>query len=155
MTETRVPTGAWWDPQLWQRARAAYVYDLDHHSDAPAGFIQWLHWVLDAHATRGAQGRVALGVPARAVIAADVGLNRNHPLRETTRAAMEQAIIDDRQAGRMMSRSSWIHEAVVVAVRDAEKRAGSMLPPVPDGQRLPNQPAKPRRGVASPPSLPR
>ena len=143
MTETRVATGAWWDPQLWQRARAAYVYDLDHHPDAPAGFIQWLHWVLDAHVARGAQGRGALGVPARAVIAADVGLNRNHPLRETTRSAMEQAIIDDRRVGRLMSRSSWIHEAVVVAVDDAERRAGGVLASVPEGRRLPNQPAKP------------
>lgn len=143
MGETRVATGAWWDPQTWQRARAAYVYDLDHHPDAPAGFIQWLHWVIDAHVARGAQGRAALAVPARAVIAADVGLSRNHPLREETRAAMEQAIIDDRQAGRLMSRSSWIHEAVIAAIADAETRTGEMLAPVADGQRLPNQPAKP------------
>ena len=143
MTETRVATGAWWDPQLWQRARAAYVYDLDHHPDAPAGFIQWLHWVLDAHVARGAQGRAALGVPARAVITAGAGLTRNHPLREATRAAIERAIIDDRRAGRLMSRSSWIHEAVVVAVDDAERRAGGVLTAVPEGRRLPNQPAKP------------
>ena len=154
MTETRVATGAWWDPQLWQRARAAYVYDLDHHPDAPAGFIQWLHWVLGAHISRGAQGRAALAVPPRKVIAATEGLNRNHPLRETTRAAMEAAIIDDRQVGRMMSRSSWIHEAVLMAVQDAEQRAGGTLPPVPDRQRLPNQPAKRRRGAVSPPSSP-
>ena len=56
---------------------------------------------------------------------------------------MELAIIDDRHAGRLMSRSSWIHEAVAVAVQDAEKRAGGTLTPVPDGQCLPNQPAKP------------
>ncbi|CAN5271946.1 hypothetical protein BH11ACT1_BH11ACT1_14170 [soil metagenome] len=143
MTEPRVATGAWWDPQMWARARAAYVFDLDHHPDAPAGFIQWLHWVLEAHVARGPQRRAALAVPPRAVIAATVGLNRHHSLRASTRAAMEQAIIDDRQAGRMMSRSSWIHEAVAVAVQDAEKRAGGMLTPVPDGQRLPNQPAKP------------
>ena len=143
MTESRVATGAWWDPQMWARARAAYVFDLDHHPDAPAGFIQWLHWVLEAHVARGPQGRAALAVPPRAVIAATAGLNRHHSLRTLTRAAMEQAIIDDRQAGRMMSRSSWIHEAIAVAVDDAEKRAGGTLTPVPDGQRLPNQPAKP------------
>ncbi|QZN87089.1 hypothetical protein [Cellulomonas sp. C5510] len=142
MTETRVATGAWWDPEMWQRARAAYVFDLDHHPEAPAGFIGWLSWVLEAHAARGPQGRAALAVPPRAVIAATAGLNRHHALRAETRAAMEEAIIDDRQAGRLMSRSSWIHEAVVVAVQDAEMRAGGALPPVPDGQRLPNRPAK-------------
>lgn len=145
MTEDRVATGAWWDPQMWARARAAYVFDLDHHPDAPAGFIHWLHWVLEAHVARGPHRRAALAVPPRAVIAATVGLNRHHSLRASTRAAMEQAIIDDRQAGRVMSRSSWIHEAVAVAVQDAENRAGGMLAPVPDGQRLPNQPAKPSR----------
>ena len=143
MTESRVATGAWWDPQMWARARAAYVFDLDHHPDAPAGFIQWLHWVLETHVARGPQGRAALAVPPRAVIVATAGLNRNHPLRASTRAAMEHASIVDRQAGRMMSRSSWIHEAIAVAVEDAEKRACGTLRPVPDGQRLPNQPAKP------------
>ena len=142
MTETRVATGAWWDPQMWARARAAYVFDLDHHPDAPAGFIQWLHWVLEAHVSRGPQGRAALAIPPRAVIAATAGLTRHHSLRASARAAMEQAIIDDRQAGRMMSRSSWIHEATAVAVQEAEKRAGGTLIPVPEGQRLPNQPVK-------------
>jgi hypothetical protein len=142
MSEDRIATGAWWDPLMWERARAAYVYDLDHNPDAPAGFIQWLHWVIEAHVARGVQGRAALAVPTRAVIAANVGLNRNHPLRPATRAAMEQSIIDDRQVGRMTSRSAWIHEAVVAAAADAEKRAGGTLPPVPNGQRLPNQPAK-------------
>ena len=80
----------------------------------------------------------ALAVPLRDVIAATGGLNRHHSLRASTRAAMEQAITDDRQSGRKMSRSSWIHEAIAVAVQDAEKRADGRLPPVPDGQRLPN-----------------
>ncbi len=38
--ESRESIGAWWDPEVWQRARAAYMYDLRHHPDAPAGFIQ-------------------------------------------------------------------------------------------------------------------
>lgn len=41
--ESRESIGAWWDPEVWQRARAAYMYDLRHHPEAPAGFIQWLH----------------------------------------------------------------------------------------------------------------
>jgi hypothetical protein len=145
MSEERVSTGAWWAPQTWACARSAYVFDLDHNPQAPAGFIQWLHWVLQAHVARGPQGRAQLAIPVRGVIAASEGLNRHHPLRVETRAAMEQAIIDDRQVGRLLSRSAWIHEAVTVAVADAELRAGGTLQMVPVDQRLPNRPSKPGR----------
>ena len=135
-------TGAWWDPQMWALARAAYVWDLDHHPQAPAGFNNWLHWVLQAHVDRGPQGRAQLGVAPREQIPATVGLNRHHPLAVELREALEREIVADRAAGRLHSRSSWIHEAVAVAVDDARQRAGGQLPPVPDGQRLPNVPVK-------------
>lgn len=144
-----VATGAWWDPVMWADARAAYMFDLDHHPQAPAGFNRWLQWVLQAHVDRGPQGRAQAGVTARGQIPADVGLNRHHPLRAELRAALEREIVADRVEGRLHSRSTWIHEAVAVAVDDARHRAGGVLPPVPDGQRLPNVPVKAAQVVAA------
>lgn len=137
-----VNTGIWWDPSTWARARAAYVYDLDHHPRAPAGFIHWLHWVIEVHAARGPEGRTALDVPARPELAADVGLTRMHPLRSEVLESMDQAVVEDRAAGRLLSRSAWLHEAVVAAIADAEARSGGPLRPLPAGARLPNRPRK-------------
>jgi hypothetical protein len=145
MAEGRVSVGVWWEPRTWERARSAYVWDLDHNPSAPAGFIEWLHWVLEAHVARGPAGRAGLAITTRATIGADQGLSRNHPLRVETHAAVDQAIIADRQAGRMLSRSAWIHEAVTAAIADAERRAGT-LPQIPAGVRLPNRPNKPSQG---------
>ena len=145
MAEARISTGAWWDPETWARARAAYVYDLDHNPKAPAGFIQWLHWMIDCHAARGPHGRTRLHIEPRGVITKSDGLSRHHPLRLETVTAMELAIIDDRAAGRLLSRSAWIHEAVTAAITDAERRAGGALPAIPVEVRLPNQPTKARR----------
>ena len=54
---TRDSIGSWCDPEVGQRARAAYMYDLRHHPEAPAGFIQWLHCVIELHIHRSVRGR--------------------------------------------------------------------------------------------------
>lgn len=150
-TESRESIGAWWDPEVWQRARAAYMYDLRHHPAAPAGFIQWLHWVIELHIRRGARGRRELDLPPRRELAgkADprhpdkvVGITRHHPLRAALVAAMEAAIRADQDDDRYFTRSAWIQDAVQAAVADADGRAGRRLPPLPEGIRLPNQPRK-------------
>jgi len=141
MGEDRVSVGAWWEPATWVRARSAYVWDLDHEPAAPAGFIEWLHWVLEEHVARGPEGRAELGIATRATIGADEGRNRHHRLRVGTLAAVDQAVVADRRAGRILSRSAWIHEAVTAAIADAERRAGT-LPTIPADVRLPNRPNK-------------
>ena len=150
-TESRESIGAWWDPEVWQRARAAYMYDLRHHPDAPAGFIQWLHWVIEAHVARGVRGRSLLELPARRELSgkADpehpekvVGLTRHHPLRADLVEQMDQAIRADERAKRYLTRSAWIQDAVRAAIADADQRAGRRLPKLPAGTRLPNQPRK-------------
>ena len=163
MGESRVSIGAWWDPEIWARARAAYVYDLDHHPDAPAGFIQWLHWVIELHIRRDVQGRDNIQVPPRRELAARpdpdhpekvAGLTRHHPLRADLVERMDHAIAADRQANRYRTRSAWLQDAVTVAIDDAEQRSGGRLPTIPDGVRLPNQPTKTgRRGSGEPASL--
>jgi len=149
--ESRESIGAWWDPDTWQRARAAYMYDLRHHPDGPAGFIQWLHWVLELHVRRGVRGRGLLELPARRELAgkADpahpervVGLTRHHPLRADLVAQIDDAIRSDENEDRYLTRSAWIQDAVQAAIADADRRAGQRLPPLPEGTRLPNQPRK-------------
>ena len=149
--ESRESIGAWWDPEVWQRARAAYMYDLRHHPDAPAGFIQWLHWVIEAHVARGVRGRGLLELPARRELSgkADpehpekvVGLTRHHPLRADLVEQIDQAIRADERAKRYLTRSAWIQDAVRAAIADADQRAGRRLPKLPAGTRLPNQPRK-------------
>ncbi len=150
-TESRESIGAWWDPEVWQRARAAYMYDLRHHPDAPAGFIQWLHWVIEAHVARGVRGRSLLELPARRELSGKpdpehpekvVGLTRHHPLRADLVEQIDQAIRADERAKRYLTRSAWIQDAVRAAIADADHRAGRRLPKLPDGTRLPNQPRK-------------
>ena len=150
-TESRESIGAWWDPEVWQRARAAYMYDLRHQTAAPAGFIQWLHWVIELHIRRGVLGRRELETPPRRELAgkADpqhpervVGLTRHHPLRADLVVAMDAAIRADQDDARYLTRSAWIQDAVQAAIADADGRAGRRLPPLPEGIRLPNQPRK-------------
>lgn len=149
--ESRDSIGAWWDPEVWQRARAAYMYDLRHHPDAPAGFIQWLHWVIELHIRRGVRGRGLLDLPPRRELSGKldpdrpdrvVGLTRHHPLRESLIADMDAAIAADEAEDRYMTRSAWIQDAVRAAIVDADTRAGRRLPDLPKGLRLPNQPRK-------------
>lgn len=149
--ESRQSIGAWWDPEVWERARAAYMYDLRNHPDAPAGFIQWLHWVIELHVRRGVRGRGLLELPARRELSGKpdpenptkvVGMTRHHPLRSDLVAQMDAAIRADERANRYLSRSAWIQDAVAAAIADADSRAGRSLPKLPAGARLPNQPRK-------------
>jgi hypothetical protein len=127
------------------------MYDLRHHTAAPAGFIQWLHWVIELHIRRGVRGRRELETPPKRELAgkADpqhpervVGLTRHHPLRADLVSAMDAAIRADQDDDRYLTRSAWIHDAVQAAIADAAQRAGRCLPGLPPGTRLPTQPRK-------------
>jgi len=127
------------------------MYDLDNHPGVPAGFIQWLHWVIELHLNRGVAGRASLQLQPRRELAARsdpehpekvAGLTRHHLLRSDLLKDLDHAIEADRQAQQYRTRSTWLHDAVVMAISDAEQRAGGQLPEIPDGVRLPNQPTK-------------
>ena len=139
--EETIATGTYWGPATWQDARAAYVADLDNDPDSPDAFVGWLHRAIEDHVARGAEGRARLEIPAPEGRTGGRGLNRHHPLRASTRAALEDAVVADRLAGRVLSRSTFVHEAVTTAVDQARTRAGGSLVPVVG--RLPNRP--PRR----------
>lgn len=138
-----VATGAYWAPQTWEMARAAYVYDLDTDPGCPDAFLGWLHRAIEDHVARGPQGRAQLAIPGAEGREGGRGFNRHHPLAAETRAAMEDAIVADRLAGRVLSRSGFIHEAVTASIAVTQQRVGHPLQPV-EGK-LPNRPAR-RRG---------
>jgi hypothetical protein len=138
-----VATGAYWAPHTWQMARAAYVYDLDTDPGCPDAFLGWLHRAIEDHVDRGPQGRAELAIPGPEGRDGGRGFNRHHPLAVKTRTALEEAIVADRLAGRVLSRSSFIHEAVTAAIAASQQRAGHPLQPV-EGK-LPNRPARRRR----------
>lgn len=100
--EETVATGTYWDPDTWQDARAAYVADLGNDPDGPDAFVGWLHRAIEEHVARGPAGRAHLKIPAPPGRTGGRGLNRHHPLRASTRAALEEAVVTDRLAGRVL-----------------------------------------------------
>ncbi|CCH80394.1 conserved hypothetical protein [Nostocoides japonicum T1-X7] len=137
-----ISTGAYWDPDTWQLARAAYVADLDNDPDAPGAFIGWIHRAIEQHVARGVRGRARLRLEELAPAGGGRrGFNRHHPLRADTRAALELAIVEDRRgSGVPLSRSGFLREAVLAAIDASRRRAGDELTPIPG--RLPNHPVR-------------
>ena len=145
MSETTVWVGIYWERAVWDRARSAYVADLDSDPDSPGSFIGWLNRALEQHAGGTPQQRAEL---AELTIerAAGRSFNKGHPLKQDVADAMEDAIVTDRQElGRVVARSGFVKEAVLAAAQNAHRRLGRELPPPP--ARLPNRP--PRRTPAS------
>lgn len=143
MSEQTVPVGVYWDRQTWDRARAAYVADLDTDPHCPGAFIGWLHRALQRHIARSSRQRAATAkdLPPPA---GGQGVSKMHPLPVQLVDALEEAIVDDRQrSGRMVSRSGFFREAAQLAATEAEDRLRRPLPPAP--ARLPNRP--PRRSA--------
>lgn len=134
--------GIYWERAVWNRARSAYVADLDLDPDSPDAFVGWLDRAIERHTRRSPTERAELA-EAVAVAPAPAGNNFNkaHHLRQTTIAAMEDAIVDDRQQlGRMVGRSGFVREAALAAAARTQRAYGRPLPPPP--ARLPNRPAR-------------
>lgn len=144
-SETTVPVGIYWRPAVWDLARSAYVADLDLDPDSPGAFLGWLARALEQHADRTPAARAAAAGAAAETLGPTVGrrsFNKAHPLPADTIERVEQAIVDDRrELGRVVSRSAFANEAVVVAAQDTRQRFGRDLPPPP--AKLSNRP--PRR----------
>ncbi|MGY2872838.1 hypothetical protein ACVW00_000028 [Marmoricola sp. URHA0025 HA25] len=136
-----VRTGIYWQRQVYDLARSAYVADLDATPAGPEFFVDWLRRALDEHAE--------LTPKARADRASDLpevtpgrGFNQMYPLPVELLEQVKEAILGDRREfGRVSSRSAFVREAVLVAAETARRRRGGTLPPPPN--QLPNR--RPRR----------
>lgn len=135
----------YWSTTTWARARSAYVTQLDLEAPAPT-FLEWIVGALRDHIDRGPtdRGRAAKNSPTVSEIG---GLRRVHRVDEDLLLDIARAQVDDRlHAGRLLSRSAWIQEAVLVAAATVEAAAGELAPaPV----RLPTGPAPRRSSHAS------
>lgn len=139
--QDRVPAGIYWNPQLWDDARAAFVSGLKHDPNPPAAFIAWLHRALKEHVTRapgeGPRGK-ARGVQTADVVGptlpAPAGGGRLGILRPEPRSPgqgrqeqddfagpgtlehMDHAVARDvEELDRLGGRSAFVHKAVTLA----------------------------------------
>ena len=156
MSESTMRVGVYWKRGVWDRARSAYVADLDGDPDSPGSFVGWLSHALEEHAARTPQQRAELA-PAELSIAQAVGksFNKGHPLKPTVVEAVEDAIVTDRQElGRIVARSGFVKEAVIAAAEDARRRLGRGLPPPPAAAQQPTTPAAADRQLTHRPRRP-
>ncbi|GAB3996342.1 hypothetical protein [Nocardioides marmoraquaticus] len=145
-----MPTGIYWHRSAWDRARSAYVADLDADPDPPVSLIAWLQRAIAAHAELTPAARAAVlarsvaerGPTAGEAVGAEAsrgGFKRTLLLDAAVLRALESAVLEDRSTlGRVVSRSEFVREAASVAATEAEARLGRELPPPPS--RLPNRP---------------
>lgn len=134
-----VPVGLYWSRPVWDLARSAYLADLDTLPDSPNSFIGWLQEVLERHTalTPAARQEAAVEIPD----GPGKSFSRTHVLDAVLLEAIDGAIVADRvEAGRAISRSRFLTEAVLVAVSRTRARLGNQLPPAPP--RLPNRPRR-------------
>ena len=147
-SQTTIPVGIYWKPGVWDLARSAYIADLDTDPDSPGAFVGWLAQALELHARRASQQRADIAAAAerhRAQVSTRKSFSKKHDLPPSTIAAVEDAIVTDRQElGRAIGRSAFALEAVIAAADEARQRLGRELPPPP--QKLSNRP--PRRRPA-------
>ena len=148
-SQTTTPVGIYWKPGVWDLARSAYVADLDTDADSPGSFVGWLARELELHARLSPRQRAELAAAGEShpalVSVTRKSFNKKHDLPASTIAAIEDALVVDRQElGRMLARSAFAQEAVIAAAEEARRRLGRELPPPP--HKLSNRP--PRRRPA-------
>lgn len=133
--------GVYWERAVLDLARSAYFADLYGEPDSPGSFEGWLNRALEQHAGRTPQQRAEL-----AELAVDPDprrkISRGYRVDPETFADLEKAIVaDGQELGRVVSRSGFVHEAVLAAAEDSRRRLGRALPPAPE--RLPTRPVRP------------
>lgn len=127
----------WVTPQVFDDAKSAFLADFDTlpADQAQDTFAKWVARALDLHAARTPKERTGLEAERN-----DDGKSgpRSFTIPQATMAALEAALVDDRRAGRVTSRSQFAFEALKAATEEARQRNGGALPPAP--ARLPNAP---------------
>ena len=141
MGEGVEPVGTYWDPATWNQARSAYLSDFDRDPECPVAFVGWLHRALEVHARLSPAAREEMGIELPGRRRDGQGISRTYPVQVSVLTQVDEAIVDDRRTlDRVLSRSGFVHEAVVTAIAAARERRGSELPPPP--AKLPTRPRR-------------
>jgi hypothetical protein len=125
----RKPLSMWWNQQTWDRARAAFVAELDEDPPGPNTLLGWILAAVDAHAVRTPAARLEV---AGATESGGEGFSKVHVVPVQTLQLIDEALISDRQVcGRHLSWSAWLREAVSAAADQTERRRGAPRPSAP------------------------
>ena len=139
-TEAMTKTGLYFQEQVFQDAKSAYLVDLDSQADPATSFARWVGEVLDRHnrltSERRAQVAKTLGEEQKD----GSGFSRSFQIPASTVTDMETAIKQDRKIERYLSASQYAMEAIRAAIADARRRNGGNLPTPP--ARLPTGPRR-------------
>lgn len=133
--------GTYWHSETFELARRAYLADLDSLADGPDSLGAWIDAAIQAHAKLDPRQRAELAVALEPETKDPRGKSRSFIVTIATVEALEAAVVDDRQHGRVLARGAFVSEAVRAAAQRAQNRYPGPLPLAP--ARLPNRP--PRR----------
>lgn len=124
----------YWRDETWRDARAGYLADLTHDPGRAGSLSGWVQAALRDHIDRSPtrRRRLAAGLPSPA----GPGAPRPYKIDDATRRDLDTTLAADTAAGRAVSQTEFVREAVLLAIHAATRRAGGQLPPAPDG-RLP------------------
>lgn len=130
--------GVYMQRHTFDAARGAYVADLDTLATGPDTFARWVDAALAEYAGLTPARRTAIAERLPAQQRTDSrGINRTFQVGQDTIEATNAALVADRQAGRVHSRSEFAVEAILWATEASRERNGGVLPEAPP--RLPNR----------------
>ena len=134
LTET-VRLGVYLTPEEFTAAKAAYLaaWQLGGEADT---FARWIAGALDEHAARTPEQR-AEGAQPKERAETRTGASRSFSVPTDSATRMREAITADQAAGRWLSDSAWMGEAIAAAVEQTRAANGGTLPTPPP--RLPNR----------------
>lgn len=130
-----VRLGVYLTPGEFTAAKAAYLaaWQLGGEADT---FARWIAGALDEHAAR-TPGQRAEGAHPKERAETRTGASRSFSVPTDSATRMREAITADQAAGRWLSDSAWMGEAIAAAVEQTRAANGGTLPTPPP--RLPNR----------------
>jgi len=138
VTTTRI--GLYFQEQVFQDAKSAYLVDLDSQPDPATSFARWVGRVVDRHNRLTPERRSQVAKTLAEEPKGGSGFSRSFVIPASTVTEMDEAIKQDRKSERYVSASQYASEAVRAAIADARRRNGGTLPIPPT--RLPNRPTR-------------
>lgn len=125
-TSDVVRAGIYWQRDVYDMAQSEHLADLEGRSGDPGAFVEWLRRALEEHATLTPEARM-LRVSQLPDFIPGRRFNNIVPLPADVLEQIHRAIVEDRETrGRAWSRSSFVRDAVLVAIEDGRRRRGGI-----------------------------